>query len=333
LQCKDACEITAVCDVKESALKAGGDKLGIPEEHRYTDYKELLKCGIIDAVDIATPNYMHCPIAKAALEAGFPISVEKPVGMNYHEVKEINDLANEKGLPVFVCFTWRYRKHIRLIKSMIDAGEIGEVYHIYIRCIKDSGLWVGRRLEWRFDEPKASSGVLCDLGSHMVDITRFLGNEFKSVFADRGTIVKTRQKEDSEEWGEVTTDDWCNMIARLDNGVSATIQVSRTTTTISNLFEIEIYGSNGMIKFYGDENMRVEVCTGKWDVMGNGRHIVTPPASYDAIQSKSFVDLVNGKTDEYTSMIEQGLGCQLALDAALLSTKVKRFVDVEEVRK
>ncbi len=328
----DECEITAICDSKETALRAAAKKLNIPESRCFHNYIDLINCGDVDAVDICTPNYLHCAMAKQAVLAGKPFSVEKPVGMNYKEVKELCDLSDQNKIPAFVCFTWRYNKFIRFIKSIIDSGEIGELYHIYIRCIKDSGLWEGRKLEWRFDEKLASSGVLCDLGSHMVDITRFLGYEFKSVFADRGTIVKTRQREDSEEYGEVTTDDWCNMIARLDNGVSATIQVSRTTTTVSNLFEIELYGSNGMIKFYGGADMKIDICTGKTDMQGKGTHTIIPPAKFDAIQSKSFVDLVNGKVDEYTSRIHQGLGCQAALDAALKSCEVKRFVDVGEVK-
>ena len=77
------CEVTAICDISDAALKKTGDRLNVPEENRYHDYKDLLASGLIDAVDIATSNDVHVPIAMAALDAGFPVSVEKPIGMNF----------------------------------------------------------------------------------------------------------------------------------------------------------------------------------------------------------------------------------------------------------
>lgn len=328
----EECEITALCDIRQDALRAAGDRLNIPEERRFRNARELIRCPQVDAVDICTPNNLHCEMAKEAVLAGKPFSVEKPVGMNYPEVRELYELAEERGVPGFVCFSWRYNKYIRFIKSILDRGELGTLYHLYIRCIKDSGLWPGRKLEWRFDEKQAGSGVLCDLGSHMVDITRFLGYEFQSVYAERGTIVKTRQKEDSEEYAPVTTDDWCNMTARLDNGVSATIQVSRAATAVANLFEFELYGSGGTILFSGGSDTKIELCLGTTDLLGKGRHTVTPPESFGANQSKSFVDLVNGKIDGYTSRLPEGLGCQAALDAALQSCESRRPVPVRKIR-
>ena len=77
--------------------------------------------------------------------------------MNYHEVKAVCDEAAKKGLPGHVCFTWHYRPYVRMMRQTIRSGRLGRIFHIYIRCIKDSGLWENRPLEWRFDERYSAS--------------------------------------------------------------------------------------------------------------------------------------------------------------------------------
>lgn len=330
--CMDDCEITAICDINPAALKKTGDRLAIPEEHRFADYRELLASGLVDAVDICTSNDVHAEIALAALDAGIAVSVEKPIGMNFEESLAIGKKSEETGIPVFVCFSWRYRDFTRYMKYLIDNGELGEIYHMYIKCIKDSGLWKGRRLEWRFIEERASSGVLCDLGSHMFDAIRFFGQEFDRVYCERGTIVKRRQLIDSEEWGDVTTDDWAEVICRLKSGISANVIVSRTTTTEKDLIEFYVIGSKGALRFIYDKGKQVLLrCTGD-NVAKDQFEELEVPASFKARgQSRSFVDLLMGKKDEYSATISEGIHSQVAVDAAKLSSSLGRAVTVEEM--
>ena len=93
------CEVTAICDISDAALKKTGDRLNVPEENRYHDYKDLLASGLIDAVDIATSNDVHVPIAMAALDAGSPVSVEKPIGMNFDESLALMEKSKQTGVP------------------------------------------------------------------------------------------------------------------------------------------------------------------------------------------------------------------------------------------
>lgn len=331
LECED-CEITAICDIKPAALEKTGDRLHIPAEHRYADYRDLLKSGVIDAVDIATSNDAHVEIAMAALDAGFPVSVEKPIGMNFAESLALEKKSKETGLPVFICFSWRYRNFPRYMKFLIDEGEIGDLYHIYITCIKDSGLWKGRRLEWRFQEERASSGVLCDLGSHMFDMIRFFGEEFENVYCDRGTFIKRRQLEDSEEWGDVTTDDWSNVICHLKSGVSADVRLSRTITTEKDYIEFYVIGTKGALRFIYDKgNQKLLRCTGD-DIAANKFVELTVPEEYQVGgQSRSYVDLLQGKPDKYAATISEGLYSQAAVDAAKLSSQLGRAVTIKEL--
>lgn len=332
LEYKEACEITALCDINPVNLEKTRERLGLSKEVCFSDYRDLLKSGLIDAVDVCTSNDVHVEIAIAALEAGFPVSVEKPIGVNFDESLKLLDKSKETGLPVFVCFSWRYMAAPRYMKYLIDQGEVGEMYHIYVKCIKDSGLWQGRRLEWRFIEEKAGSGVLCDLGSHMFDIIRFFGQEFESVYCDRGIIVKKRQKIDSDEWADVTTDDWSNVVCRLESGIGATVTLSRTTIAEKDTIEFYVTGSKGAIKMLY-ENGKINLYECKNDDLKTGNFVkIDIPENFKAAsQSRSFVDMLNGKPDEYASDIFAGIKSQAAVDAAKLSSQCGRAITIKEL--
>mgnify|MGYP000846306320 FL=1 len=326
----DKVEITAVCDINPERLSEAKEKFGLSDSALFADYRELLNSRLVDAVDIATSNDSHVEIAMAAIEKGLPFSIEKPIGRNLDEAKKLFELAEAKKCKSFVCFSWRYRAYARLLRDIVKSGELGKIYHIYIRCIKDSGLWKGRRLEWRFDKEKAGSGVLGDLGSHMIDITRFIGEEFDTVFAQSGIFVERRQVENGDEIKPVTTDDWCNISAITKNGVPVTVNLSRVAKTIPDLMEFEIIGEGGRVKLSFSGTMKMYIGIGKWDTECNGMHEIVPPASYNANQSLSFINLINGIEDEYTSHIIEGIECQKVLEAASRSIETGKAVKIEE---
>ncbi|MBE5770185.1 MAG: Gfo/Idh/MocA family oxidoreductase [Clostridiales bacterium] len=328
LTCDD-CEIVAICDINPETLKKVGEKLNIPEENRFLHHEDMMKSGLVDVVDIATPDNMHCPIATDAVKYDLPFSVEKPMGMTYKEVKKVCDAAAEKNLPGHVCFSWHYFPYIRMMREKLATGMLGKIYHIYVRCIRNSGMWEGRRLEWRFDEKQSASGVMGDLSSHMFSIANFLGHEFVSVSADAGIFVKERQALDSDEILPVTTWDWCNVLAKMDNDVNATFQISRTCEHIDNWVQIEVYGEKGRMEYVNRHGETLEVQTNKGEVIQ-----LIPDASYKAVQSHKFINLVkNQNLDGTEATLVDAYKSQAALDAAYRSVKEGRWVTIAEVEK
>jgi len=330
----DNVEITAICDISDAALKKTAEKFNLGSDRCFYDYKELIDSGLVDAVDIATPNDSHCAIAEYALDKGLPVSVEKPIGLNFDEAKSLARKAQKTGLPVFVCFSWRYRDFPRYMKYLIDKGEVGEIYHINLKSLKNSGLWKGRRLEWRFQKEKAGSGVLCDLGSHMFDMVRFFGQEFKSVYCDSGIIIKKRQKLNSEEWADVTTDDWSYITCKLESGIGASIFVSRCFTSEDVRIELEVVGSKGTLLFtHYNNKSALLACTGENVKTRTFVELTVPQEVIVGSQSEAFVNMILGKKDGYTATIEEGLKSQAAVDAALLSSIYGRAVTIDEMFK
>jgi len=327
--------VAAVCDLNPQALQKAKEDFNLSDDQLFTDYKKMIDSGVCEMVDICTPNSCHYDMAVYALNAGLPISIEKPVGMDSKEVEKIRILAEEKGLPVFICFTWRHMPTTRFLKETIDSGAVGKVYHCYIKCIKESGLWEGRRLEWRFQKEYAGSGVLCDLGSHMIDFLNWMNEDIVGLSANMGTFVTRRQKLDSDEWADVTTDDYANIIADLKSGATANIELSRCAKTESQLVEFIIYGEKGYIRYCNYVGEGLEICYGDKETIKQGKKRVETPERFgkpgSVFQSQSFVDYANGKSDNYTSTLADGLRAQMVIDAAMKSAEEKRYVTIKEI--
>lgn len=321
LQCPEIAEVVAVSDVSDASLALAREKLGIREEYCFKNYKDLIACEEVEAVDICTPNHLHCEIAEEAIRAGKPYSIEKPVGLHYDEVRTLYEKTGE--LPAFVSFSFRFNKNIRYIKRQIEDGAIGEVRNIYIRYYKDSGLRPGRKLEWRFDKMLAGTGALGDFGSHMIDVARLFGGEFDGVYAESGIAVAQRQRLDCETIAPVTTDDWCSILGRGKGGAGISISVSRCATSIKALTEMEIFGTKGAILYStGDKGLRID--------NGEGLRTVEVSDDFAANQAEAFVNYLNGKVDIYTPYLSEGLACQKVLEAAEKSCRSGKYVRLDE---
>ena len=116
--------VTAVCDINPKKLELAKQKLGLSDECLFTDYRDLIASGLVDAVDICTSNDAHCEIAEAAIDAGLDFSVEKPIGLSYAEAKHLYDKAKNSNVKSFTCFSWRYRAPTRLMRDIVTSGQL-----------------------------------------------------------------------------------------------------------------------------------------------------------------------------------------------------------------
>ena len=159
--------VSAVAEVNRNRLNSVSEKYKI--NNRFTDYKDLLNNSDVDAVIITTPTHFHKQIAIDCLNAGKDVLVEKPLTRNVSEAEEILECAKRNNRKLMVGMNLRYRPDSMLIKSLIDAGEIGEPYYIkcgWIRNRSSSEKWFNRR-------EQAGGGVILDLGITIKDFLFF----------------------------------------------------------------------------------------------------------------------------------------------------------------
>lgn len=161
-------EITAVAEVKQSRLNAVAEKFNV--KAKFKDYREMLQNADLDAVIIATPTSTHKDIAIDCLNAGKDILVEKPLARSYTEAKQIVDAGKKNKKNVMVGMNLRFRPDTMLLRSLINAGEIGVPYYIRLGWIRQQS----SSEKWFTKKEESGGGVIIDLGIHLIDLSLWL---------------------------------------------------------------------------------------------------------------------------------------------------------------
>ena len=323
------CAVTAICDIDPQKLEIIGEKLGIPAERRFTDYRDLIACEAVDAVEICTPNYLHVPIAVAAVEQGKPIHVEKPLATDLAATAPLSEALAKKNVPNMMSFTYRFMPAVRYAKWIIDQGLIGDIISVDVAYLKDSAFMEGRRLEWRFIKEYAGTGVLGDLGIHLIDMAELLIGRIQAVSAVTEIVVKQRKRLDSEEYGTVETDDYCSFLAKMERGVKGNFMITRCAVGQTNTIKYDIYGTKGLISFNLNDPNVLDVCAGEVDHMSGSVHTVKVPKKFFITQEQAFVDLLNGKPCDHFPTVADGVRGQVILDALQQSAAEERWIKTE----
>ncbi len=213
--------ITALCGRDLERARSVAASWHVP--HAFDDWTAMLDSGEVDAVIIATPNETHYDITMAALDRGLPVLCEKPLGMNVAEAHEMAGEARRRGAITMVPFTYRFMPTNQFIKQLIVDGYVGQPYHLSMRYF--AGYARDGAYAWRFDEAKAGTGILGDLGSHWLDMARWFLGEISTVSAHRDSFVPRQPRPDGSSYTQV--EDSAVILARFESGASATLQVER----------------------------------------------------------------------------------------------------------
>nr|MEE4267146.1 Gfo/Idh/MocA family oxidoreductase [Candidatus Krumholzibacteria bacterium] len=151
--------LTMISDLDENRLNHVG--LQYPATTKTTNYQDILNNPDIDAVVVATPMSTHFPLGMAVLEAGKHLFLEKPMATSSEDCKKMIALAEEKNLVLMVGHTFIYTSAVRKIKSLIEAGELGEVYYVNIERV-NLGIF------------QKDANVVWDLAPHDVAMLNYL---------------------------------------------------------------------------------------------------------------------------------------------------------------
>jgi predicted dehydrogenase len=229
-----------------------------------TDWRQAIARDDVDIVDICTPGDSHHEIALAALAAGKHVLVEKPLANSVAQAQEMvaaAAAARSAGVRSMVGFNYRRVPALALARELIAEGRIGAVRQVRASYLQDWLADADAPMTWRLRRESAGSGVLGDLGSHVVDQVRHLLDE--PVVAARGhlrTFVDERTGPDGPE--PVTVDDaaWATLQTR--SGVVASVEVSRMATGRKNGLTLEVYGERGALCFDLERLNELQILTG-----------------------------------------------------------------------
>jgi len=239
--------LKVICGRNESEVKKVADRFCW--ESASTNWQEVVTRDDVDVVDICSPGYTHAPIAIAAAQAGKILFCEKPLANTLSEAEQMLDAAHKNGCVHMICHNYRRAPAVSLARQLIEAGEIGNIYHYRATYLQE---WLRNPefpTRWRLDKSQAGSGALGDLFSHSTDLARYLVGEISEVSAMLHTFVDDRPVLNSSDRAHVDVDDAALSLVKFEHGAIGTIEATRYATGRKNFNRFEINGSNGSLAF------------------------------------------------------------------------------------
>lgn len=332
--CQDV-TVSALCDADPATLERARQQTGVGVTS--TRYEEIVARDDVHAVIIATPNFLHKPIALAAIAAGKHVLCEKPLALNAADAREMAAAADGAGVRHMTAFTYRFVPAMRYLHHLIQSGDLGQPYHYRSCRLQD---WGTRPLGWRQVKKLAGTGELGDMLSHRIDFAYHLVGPMARLVANVKTLTPMRGGQPND------TDDWVAILAEFQGGVTGVLESSKLASgrneSWRSLDSVEINGSEGSYEF----------TTGKWNELQMGRtggpglkpltipreFWTVPGSPRDPAQGDPLVTFRYDQAWEFVEAVRQqrpaspsfhdGARAQAVMDAAIRSAETRQWVDL-----
>ncbi|HEY0455574.1 MAG TPA: Gfo/Idh/MocA family oxidoreductase [Verrucomicrobiae bacterium] len=331
-------KVTALCDASEAVLAQARQHTGVATAS--SDYREIVKRDDVQAVIIATPNFLHPEIAHAAISSGKHVLCEKPLALNYADAKGMADAAEKAGVRHMTAFTYRFVPAMRYLTHLIQNGELGKPYHFRSCRLQD---WGTRNVGWRQVKKLAGTGELGDMLSHRIDFAHHLVGPMKRLVANLKNLTPMRDGFAND------TDDWVAILADFKNTATGVLESSKLASGRNegwrSLDYVELNGSEGSFEF----------TTGKWNELqygklgGPGMKVLPVPKEFwvypgsprdprsgDPLitfrydQAWEFIDAIRNQRPCVPSFYD-GARAQAVMDAAVKSAEQGKWLELEPI--
>ena len=325
------CEMIAFCDIIPERAEAAAAKFGTTDAVCYSDYKELLKNPDIDVVHICTPNRSHSFITVDALEAGKHVMCEKPMAINSAEAQKMLDAQKRTGKKLTIGYQSRFREDSQYMKAEADAGTFGEIYYakataLRRRAVPTWGVFL--------NEYEQGGGPLIDIGTHALDLTLWMMNNYKPKYC-LGTTYHKLNKDTNQgnAWGswdpdKFTVEDSAFGFVVMENGATIilesawalnTLDVREAVTTVcGTLAGADMNG--GGLRINGIRNNRQYVFEPNFKVKGAAFNDSKGGEGASDVEARLWIDAVRNDT-EPTTLPEQAFIVTRILEGIYESAK------------
>lgn len=236
--------------------KQTGKQLNLPDDRVYGSYEEMIEKEKalpegerMDFVSIVTPNHVHFPPAKMALENGFHVVCDKPMTVNLEEAKALQKLVDESGLVFGLTHNYTGYPMVKQARDMVSNGDLGEIRKVVVEYPQG---WLATKLEdednkqasWRTDPAKAGpAGAMGDIGTHAENLAEYItGLEISELCADLSRMVDGRMLDDDG-----------NILLRFGNGAKGVLHASQISVGEENNLKIFVYGEKGGLEWHQEE--------------------------------------------------------------------------------
>ena len=229
--------------------KMTGRQLGLDPRRCYADYAEMMQVEAalpedqrMDFAAIVTPNHVHFPVAKAALEAGFHVLSDKPATLTLDEAVALREIVRRTGKAYGLTHTYLGYPLVGVAKSIIAEGGIGKVRKVFVEYIQGwlAGEVENKQADWRTDPSRSGiSGCMGDIGTHAHNLAEFVtGKVMTHLAADLSIFVEGRRLDDDG-----------SALFRMQDGVKGVLSASQVCVGKENSLTIRVYGETGGLEW------------------------------------------------------------------------------------
>jgi predicted dehydrogenase len=250
--------LVAVADTVPAARESATRRHGFTTA--YGQWADLVADPAVDVVSVTAPNALHREIGVAVAEAGKHLWIEKPVGLGAADARALADAVARAGVAGTVGFNYRAVPAATRLRDLVREGAIGVPTHATVRMRSDYAAHPLGLLTWRYTLASGGHGVLGDLASHAVDLTRFVLGDLARVVAETAVLIPERPllAEGAATYGHglgaagdpagaVENEDYVAALLRTTEGVLVTLECSRVATGDQNNYGIEVHGTKGLV--------------------------------------------------------------------------------------
>ncbi|WP_138443635.1 Gfo/Idh/MocA family protein [Sinomonas susongensis] len=269
--------LVIAADTEPSRVDFARDVLGFAEGT--TDYREVLAHPEVDVVSICAPNFLHAEIGIAAARAGKHFWIEKPVGRGAEETNAVREAATAARVVTSIGYNYRHAPAVEHARHLVADGKLGRITNVRAAFFSGYASEPNGALSWRFDRKLAGTGVLADLFSHAADLCQYVVGPVAEITALTNTVYAQRPKipmgtgthfaviEDGE-MGDVENEDYAAALVRFGPsargaGAVGTIEASRVAVGPECGYQIEVYGTEGSLKWDFERMNELKVCLGR----------------------------------------------------------------------
>jgi predicted dehydrogenase len=259
-------DVVAISEKDQATADSAASELRIPKA--YGNSEDLLKDKEIQAVHIATLNHLHYPLAKKAMELGKHVLCEKPLAMTSAEADDLLKTAEKTGVVHAICHNMRYYPMVKQARSMVKAGEVGDIRLIHGQYLQD-WLFLETDYNWRLlSSVGGKSRAIADIGTHWLDMVQHItGQRVTSVYADLTTFIPVRKKpkveiatfavqalrpEDYEDV-RIDTEDHGTVMLKFSGGAKGVLLACQVCAGRKNFIHFEINGTRRSLEWNGQE--------------------------------------------------------------------------------
>ena len=314
------CEFVACADAVPGRATAFANKQGIA--NAFDSLDEAIAWGEFDAAVNATPDGVHMETTLALVAAGKHVFCEKPLAQNYPDAMRMVEAAESADLINMVNLTYRNSPALQQARKMVAEGSIGALRHVsaeYLQSWLVGKYWGDWRTDekwlWRLSRGHGSTGVLGDVGVHILDFATYCaGEDMKSLYADLAVFAKA----DGDRIGDYALDanDSIVITGRMTSGALATVTATRYATGHANDLVLTLSGTEGAIRIETDgKASKLSACLGGDVDENRWRAVETPPVKRNA---RRFADaLISGSNGDPS--FRRAAEIQKLIDAAFES--------------